>query len=61
MERVTWKHTLPHVKCVANGNWLCDSGNSNGALQQAEGWNGKGDGREVWEGVNMGIPTADSC
>ena len=29
MERVTWKLTLPHVKQIANGNLLYDSGNSN--------------------------------
>ena len=29
MERVTWKLTLPYVKQIANGNLLCDSGNSN--------------------------------
>ena len=29
MERVTWKHTLPYVKWIANGNLLYDSGNSN--------------------------------
>ena len=29
MERVTWKHTLRHVKQLANGNLLYDSGNSN--------------------------------
>ena len=32
-----------------------------GALQQAEGWIGKGDGWELWEGGDMGIPMADSC
>ena len=31
------------------------------ALRQAEGWGGEKDGREVWEGRDMGIPTADSC
>ena len=29
MESVTWKLTLPYVKYIANGNLLCDSGNSN--------------------------------
>ena len=29
MERVTWKHILPYVKQIANGNLLYDSGNSN--------------------------------
>ena len=27
--RGTWKLTLPYVKYIANGNLLCDSGNSN--------------------------------
>ena len=27
MDRVTWKHTLPYVKYIANGNLLYDSGN----------------------------------
>ena len=26
-----------------------------------EGWGGEGDGREVWEGGDMGVPMADSC
>ena len=29
MERGAWKHTLPYVKQLANGNLLYDSGNSN--------------------------------
>ena len=29
MERVTWKHILPYVKQIANGNLLNDSGSSN--------------------------------
>ena len=29
MERVTWRHTLPYVKQIANGNLLYDSGRSN--------------------------------
>ena len=35
-------------------------GTQTGALQQAEGWGGKRDGREVLDGGNMGIPMADS-
>ena len=46
MERVTWKHTLPFVKQIANGSLLYDSGNSTRALQQSTGV-GRG-GR--WEG-----------
>ena len=29
MERVTWKHILPYVKQIVNGNLLYDSGSSN--------------------------------
>ena len=32
-----------------------------GALWQAEGWDEKRDGKEVWEGGDMGITMADSC
>jgi len=32
MERVAWKHTLPDVKNIADGNMLYDSGNSNQGL-----------------------------
>ena len=31
------------------------------ALGQAEGWGGKGDRREVWEGWDTGVPMVDSC
>ena len=30
-------------------------------LRQSEGWNGDGDGREVLDGEDMGIPMADYC
>ena len=26
-----------------------------------EWWNGEGDGREIWEGGDMGVPMANSC
>ena len=29
--------------------------------RQAEGWGGKGDGREVWKGGDIGVPMANSC
>ena len=32
-----------------------------GALLQAEGWDGEGDGREVQKGGDMGVLMADSC
>ena len=31
------------------------------ALQQAEGYDGEGDGREAQEGGDMGVPVADFC
>ena len=31
------------------------------ALQEAEGWDGEGDGREIQEGRDMGVPIAGSC
>ena len=43
METVTWKHTLPYVKQIADGNVLYDSGNSNrGSVKpRGVGWGGK--------------------
>ena len=35
-------------------------GTQTGALQQAEGWGGEGDGREVWERGDMDVPMVDS-
>ena len=42
------------IRCVTRGTHT-------GALQQAEGWDGEGDGREVQEARDMGISMADSC
>ena len=62
MERVTWKLILPYVKQVANRNLLYGSGNSNrGSVINLEGWDGKGDGREVPKGGDICIPMADTC
>jgi len=37
-------------------------GTQTGAQWQAEGWDGEGDGRNVWEGGgDMSVPMADSC
>ena len=36
-------------------------GTQTGALRQAEGWDGKADGMEVWEGGDLGVPMTDSC
>ena len=32
-----------------------------GLCDNLEGWDGKGDGREVREGGDMSVPMADSC
>ena len=58
METVTWKHVLPYVKQTASGNLLHDSRNSNQV--SATTWKG-GMGREIPNGGDRGIPTADSC
>ena len=61
MERVTWKPTIPFVKQIASGN-LYYSGNTNrGSATNLEGWDGEGDGKEVREGEDMGVPMTDSC
>ena len=44
---------------IVNGNLLYDSRNSNTCSDNLEGWNGKGDGREIQEGGDMGVPMAD--
>ena len=43
------------------GIFCVTQGAQTGALRQAEGWGGEGDGKEVRDGVNMGVPVADSC
>ena len=32
-----------------------------GLCDNLEGWDGKGDGRDVREGGDTGVPMADSC
>ena len=32
-----------------------------GLFNNLEGWDGEGDWRGVWEGVNMGVPKTYSC
>ena len=50
-----WKQT-------ANGNLLCDSGNSNGGLcNNLEGWELTGRAREIQEGGGICIPMVNSC
>ena len=45
---------------MANGNLLCDSGNSQELCNNLEGWDGEGDGREVQRGGDICVPMADS-
>ena len=58
-ESNTEPNTLPSVKQIVNRNLLYDSGNSDGG--SGEGWDGEGRGSDVQEGVDMGVPVADSC
>ena len=44
-----WEFAVP-LKELKQG--LCDN---------LEGWDGEGEGREVREGGDMGVPMADSC
>ena len=43
------------------GIFCMTQGTQTGALWQAEGWGGKGDGREVLEGGDIGVPMLNSC
>ena len=43
------------------GIYCMTQGTQTGALQQAEGWLGEADEREVQEGGDMGVPMVDSC
>ena len=61
MERVTWKHTLPYIKQIANGICCLTQGTQTRALEQPRGWNEEEGGREVEDGEDIGIPMADSC
>ena len=55
-------YTLPFVKQTAKGNLLYNLGNSDwGSVNNLEGWDGEGDGREVQKGGNICILIADSC
>ena len=56
-KKVTWKHTLPYVKQIANRNLPYDTGNSNGSLVTAQRG---GMGREVggmfkWEETHVNL------
>ena len=59
---MSWKsnieaYTLPYIKYIASGHLLCDAM----LCDNLEGWDGVGAGREVEEGRDICIPTADSC
>ena len=55
-------YTLPYVKQIVSGNFLCDPGNPKPTLyDNLEGWDVGGGGREVQEGGDIYIPMADSC
>ena len=59
MERVTWKLTLLYVKQIVNGNLLYVLGNSNALCINLEGWDGKRNGSDVQEGVEIYITMGD--
>ena len=53
-------YTLPHVKQIASGNLLYDTGSSN--LVLCDNLEDRvGGGREVQEGGDICMPMADSC
>ena len=56
-------YTVSHVKWIASGNLLYDSGNSNrGSVTTQEGGVGGVEGeREAQEGGDLCIPMADPC
>ena len=61
-ERLSWKHTFPHVKSIASRNFLYDAGSSSLVLcDNLEGWDGVRDGREDQERRDICIPMTDSC
>ena len=50
--------------CKIDGQWkcaVCLRELKQGLSINLEGWDGKGDGREVQEGRDICTPTADSC
>ena len=61
IDRVALKHTLPHLRQIASGTLLYDSGSSAQYSDNLEGWDGMGDEREVQEGGDRCIPMAYSC
>ena len=60
MERVTWKLTVYKIDSQWEfAVWLRTL--KQGLCINLEGWDGKGDGREVQKGEDICIPMADSC
>ena len=60
------EHNLATYKaiCKIDSQWefvVCLGEPKQGLCDNPEGWNGEGDGREVWEGGDTGVPTAGSC
>ena len=54
-------YTLPHVKQIASGNLLHDTGSSNLVLcDNLERWDGVGVGKKV-QGEDICVPMSDSC
>ena len=54
-------YTLPHVKRIASGNLLHDTGSSNLVLcDNLEGWDGVGGGKKL-QGEDICVPMSDSC
>ena len=50
--------------CKTDSQWefaVCLRELKQGLCDYVEGWEGEGDGREVQEGGDMGVPMADSC
>ena len=53
-----------NTMCKINSQWEFDirlRELKQGLCENSEGWDGEGDGREVQEGGNMGVPMTDSC
>ena len=50
--------------CRTDSHWepaICLRELKQGLCDNLEGWDGEGDGREVWEGGDLGGPMAESC
>ena len=59
------EHNLATYKAICKidsrwefATWLREL--KQGLCDSLEGWDGEGNGREIWEGGDMGIPMADS-